>query len=130
MNENVVPFKKSERLGVFSSEITVKNEQMENQQLGFAYMKPHSRLLRLKLWMFPNEQYFIAPYEDDPTKYTVLSLEEYQPTGQEARTVWNKVGSGELMDSFIRLTLNFPQQEIYVSLFPDKDEPKEQYAAS
>jgi hypothetical protein len=129
MNDNVIPIRKSERLKVFSSELAVADD-VQNQQIGFAYMKPNSKLLRLKLWMFPNEQYFIAPYENDPSKYTVLSLEEYQTAGRESRTVWNKVGGGVLADTFIRISLNFPHQEIFVSLFPDNDEPKEQYGAA
>lgn len=130
MNENVVPIRKSERFPVLNGDVVFTNEVLESQQIGFAYMKPNSRLLRMKLWMFPNEQYFIAPYENDPTKYTVLSLEEYQPPGQESRTVWNKIGSGDLKDNYIHLTLNFPKQDVFVSLFPDKEEPKAQNAAS
>ena len=130
MNDNVIPIKKSDRFGVYRAHVTDCGEIVEQEQLGFAFIKPGSRMFRLKLWMFPQEQYFIAAQENDPTKYVVLALDEYQTNGGETRTYWNRIGAGELQGCFIRLKLTLLNEEVFVSLFPEKEEAKEAHGAA
>ena len=125
MNDNVIPIKKPDRFGVYRASVMDSGEIVEKEQLGIAFFKPGSRLFRLKLWMFPSEQFFIAAQENDPSKYSVLALDEYKTSSNETRTHWNKIGFGELQGCFIRLKLSLLNQEVFVSLFPQKAEEKE-----
>lgn len=122
MNENVVPIRKAERFGLFKGRIDDKGEVIESDQVGFAFIKTGSRTFRLKLWMFAQEQYFLATKDNDPTCYEILSLEEYTLNNQETRKSWNKIGSGELYGSFIRLKFHLLAEEVYLCLFPEKGE--------
>lgn len=112
--ENVLPFRKSDQFPVYRAEILPNGEVVESEQLGFAYLNPGSTLFRLKLWMFPKEEYFIGSNEDR-SAYRVLC-----PNESKTGTYWNEVGSGEVMGSFIRLKLHLIHQDIFVCLFPSK----------
>ena len=118
MNENILPFKKSERFEVYRAEVLKTGEVVEREQLGLAFLKSGARMFRLDLWMFPNEQYFMAANEDR-TKYRVLCPNEY--VGREgSKTHWNEVGTGRVSGSFIKLKLHLLEQEILVCLYPSK----------
>lgn len=121
MNENVVPIRKTDRFGLFKGRIEDNGEVVEREQVGFAYIKPGSRMFRLKLWMFTKEQYFLATNDDDPSRYEILSLDEFM-VGEEARKSWNKIGVGELNGSFIQLKFQLLGEDIYLCLFPEKAE--------
>ena len=112
MNENILPFKKSERFAVYRAEASKTGELVEKEQLGLAFLKSGSKMFRLNLWMFPNEQYFIAA-NDDRSTYKVLC-----PTEYGSQTHWNEVGVGAVSGSFIKLKLHLLELEILVCLFP------------
>ncbi|MGE3386022.1 MAG: hypothetical protein AB7K41_04775 [Bdellovibrionales bacterium] len=127
---NVIPIRKSDSFGVYLGEITSGGEVVEGECVGIAYLKPGSKKFRLKLFVFPSHQYFIMPDDKDDTKYVVLSLEEYQlPTG-ETRTSWNRIGNGRLLGSFIVLRIQLLPENIFLCLFPEKNEPQEDHIAS
>lgn len=127
---NVIPIRKSDRFGVYLGEITSSGEVVEGESVGVAFLKPGSKKFRLKLFVFPNHQYFIMPDDQDDTKYVVLSLEEYQlPTG-EMRTSWHRIGNGRLLGSFIVLRIQLLPENIFLCLFPEKSEAQEDHIAS
>jgi hypothetical protein len=99
-------------------------EVNERERVGFAYLKPSSRMFRLKLWMFSHEQYFLARNENDPSKYVILSLDEHQSPARETKTRWNQVGNGEVYRSFIRLNFSLIDEDIYLCLFPNSADAK------
>lgn len=127
---NVIPLRKTDRFGVYTGEVTSSGEIIEGESVGIAFMKHGSKKFRLKLFVFPSHSYFIIPDDNDDTKYTVLSLEEYQlPTG-EMRTHWNRIGEGRLAGSFIALRVQLLLEPLYLCLFPDKNEAAEGAIAS
>lgn len=113
MNINVLPFKKSDRFEVYRAEALPSGELVEREKLGLAFLKPGAKMFRLNLWMFPNEQYFIAANEDR-SAYRVLCPNDY---GGDV-THWNEVGAGRVSGSFIRLKLHLLTEEILVCLYP------------
>lgn len=115
--DNILPFKKSDQFPVYRARLE-GGEVVEQEQLGIAYLKPSSKLFRLKLWMFPGVEYFIAANEDR-SSYRVLCPSGAK--GESAKTYWNEIGHGEVVGSFIRLKLHLISQEIYVCLFPSKE---------
>lgn len=119
--ENVLPFKKSDQFPVYGADVLLSGEVVEGELLGFAYLNPSSPMFRLKLWMFPKEEYFIAGNEDR-TSYRVLCPSESK--SGNGKTYWNEVGSGVVEGSFIRLQLYLPRQNIFVCLFPTKAKPE------
>lgn len=122
---NVIPIRKSDSFGVYVGEVTSSGEIIEGESVGIAFLKQGSKKFRLKLFLFPSHQYFVVPDEKDNTKYIVLSLEEYQlPTG-ETRTSWNRIGEGRLVGSFIAIRVQLLPENIFLCLFPDKSEAKE-----
>lgn len=120
MNENVVPIRKTDRFGLFTGRIE-NGEVVEREQVGFAYIKPGSRMFRLKLWMYVREQYFLATNDSDPARYEILSLDDYL-VEQEVRKSWHKIGAGELVGSFIQLKFHLLGEDIFLCLFPEKAE--------
>ncbi|GEM_PF-1773026 len=127
---NVVPIRKTDRFGVYTGEVTSSGEIIEGESVGIAFMKNGSKKFRLKLFVFPNNSYFVVPDDKDDTKYTVLSLEEYQlPTGQ-MRSHWNRIGEGKLAGSFIALRVQLLPEPIFLCLFPDKNIAGEDSIAS
>lgn len=119
MTDNVVPIRKTERYGLFKGRVE-NDEIIETDQLGFAYIKPGAKMFRLRFWMLPKENYFLAEDEKNPTKYTILSLDEYQLANGENRTSWNQIGKGTLSGNFIRLNFYLLSEEVYLSLYPLK----------
>lgn len=127
---NVVPIRKADRFGVYTGEITSSGEIIEGESVGIAFTKHGSKKFRLKLFVFPSHNYFVVPDDKDDTKYTVLSLEEYQlPTG-EMRSHWNRIGEGKLAGSFIALRVQLLREPIFLCLFPDKNIAGEDAIAS
>lgn len=122
---NVIPIRKSDSFGVYIGEVTSSGEIAEGESVGIAFLKQGSKKFRLKLFLFPSNQYFVVPDEKDDTKYIVLSLEEYQLSSGENRTSWNRIGDGRLVGSFIALRVQLIPENIFLCLFPDKSEAKE-----
>lgn len=122
---NVIPIRKSDSFGVYFGEVTSSGEIIEGESVGIAFLKQGSKKFRLKLFLFPSHQYFVVPDEKDDTKYIVLSLEEYQLSSGETRTSWNRIGEGRLVGSFIALRVQLLPENIFLCLFPDKSEAKE-----
>jgi hypothetical protein len=122
---NVIPIRKSDSYGVYVGEVTSSGEIIEGESVGIAFLKQGSKKFRLKLFLFPSHQYFVMPDEKDDTKYIVLSLEEYQLSSGETRTSWNRIGEGRLVGSFIALRVQLLPENIFLCLFPDKSEAKE-----
>lgn len=122
---NVIPIRKSDSFGVYVGEVTSSGEIIEGESVGIAFLKNGSKKFRLKLFLFPSHQYFVVPDEKDDTKYIVLSLEEYQLPSGETRTSWNRIGEGRLVGSFIALRVQLLPENIFLCLFPDKGEAKE-----
>ena len=126
---NVIPIRKSDSFGVYVGEVTSSGEIIEGESVGIAFLKQGSKKFRLKLFLFPSHQYFVVPDEKDDTKYIVLSLEEYQLPSGETRTSWNRIGEGRLVGSFIALRVQLLPENIFLCLFPDKGEAKEESIA-
>lgn len=127
---NVVPIRKTDRFGVYTGEVTSSGEIIEGESVGIAFMKHGSKKFRLKLFVFPSHSYFVVPDDKDNSKYTLLSLEEYQlPTG-EMRTHWNRIGEGKLVGNFIALRMQLMPEPVFLCLFPDKSETTEDAIAS
>lgn len=122
---NVFPIRKSDSFGVYVGEVTSTGEIIEGESVGIAFLKQGSKKFRLKLFLFPSHQYFVVPDEKNDTKYIVLSLEEYQLPSGETRTSWNRIGEGRLVGSFIALRVQLLPENIFLCLFPDKSEAKE-----
>jgi hypothetical protein len=121
MNENVVPIRKTDRFGLFKGRIEENGEVVESEQVGFAYIKPGSKMFRLKLWMLNREQYFLATHDHDASRYDILSLDEYA-VNNEPRKSWHKIGEGEIIGVFIRLKFHLLGEDIFLSLFPETAE--------
>lgn len=122
---NVIPIRKSDSYGVYVGEVISSGEIIDGESVGIAFLKQGSKKFRLKLFLFPSHQYFVMPDEKDDTKYIVLSLEEYQLSSGETRTSWNRIGEGRLVGSFIALRVQLLPENIFLCLFPDKSEAKE-----
>jgi hypothetical protein len=116
---NLIPFRTTDRFGVFVANVSENDEITEQERIGSAYMRPGAKMFRLKIWLMPLGQYFIARDRQDPDKYTVLALDEFQTKSGELRTHWNRVGEGRVQGSHIRMKLQLIPDELYLSLFPD-----------
>lgn len=127
---NVVPIRKTDHFGVYLGEVTSGGEVVEGESVGIAFLKAGSKKFKLKIYVYPGQQYFVVPDDKDDTKYIVLSLEEYKTSGGEIRTSWNRIGEGRLVGCFISLRIQLFPENIFICLFPDKREALEDMIAS
>jgi len=116
----VVPLKKIENYSVYIGDCDAAGELTEGENVGVAFLKNGSKSFRLKLYMWPAVQYFIVQSENEPSKYTVLSLDEYKLASGESRTRWSKIGEGIYTGSFIRMTLPLLPKVLFLCLYPNE----------
>lgn len=132
MSSRVIPIQsgpqKYEVFNIFVGRIDDQNQIVESDRVGVAFLKGKSKVFSLRLWMFDSTKYFVAPNDEDPTKYDVLSLEEYISRDGEERANWRKVGHGQYFGNYVRLKFHLVERELYLSLFPNQKEPVESAA--
>ena len=129
-NNNVIPLKKYSHFGVFLGSVSPSGEVVPSKQVGIAFIKQGSRMFRMKLWMFPNEQHFVASDDTDSNKYRALALDEYVASTGENKSRWNEVGHGELMGCFIRVKLALLNQNVFINLYPKEAVEREMNVAA
>ena len=117
-NDNVIAIRKSDRFFLYSGAVTKTGEVIERERVGVAYLKPTSSMFRLRLWMFPKGEYFLARNEDDHFHYVALSREEYELADQGQKNQWHKIGVGDVVGNFIRIRFHLFSDDIYLCLFP------------
>jgi hypothetical protein len=120
-DQNVLHLKKYSHFGVYLGSVTENGEVVPGEQVGVAFVKQGSRMFRMKLWMFPNEQHFVANDDTDSNKYRALSLDEYVASTGETRARWNELGRGELLGCFIRVKLVLLNVHVFINLYPQED---------
>lgn len=128
--DNVIPIRKTDRFVLCRGTMGPNDELIEYEQVGVAYLKPGSKTFRVKLWMLPSNQYFLAPQDENSIQYTLLSLEEFQSQINEKKASWQKVGKGEFVGLHIKMKFHLLTEEVYLCLFPDEKQTEEFYAAS
>lgn len=129
-NSNVIPIKKMDRFILCRGTMGPDEELIEYEQVGVAYLKPGSKTFRVKLWMFPNQPYFLTPENENSTAYTLLSLEEFLSQSNEKKSSWQKVGKGEFVGLHIKMKFHLLTEDVFLCLFPDDKQAEEFYAAS
>lgn len=129
MNNNVIPIQTAEQFELFRGFVEKSGRVVETDRVGFAYLKPKSKMYRLRLWMFTKEQYFLVHDESSSGKYAVLSLDEYRAASGETKTYWNKVGDGFLHGNFVRIKFHLLSEEVFLCLFRAQEENEAMSAA-
>ncbi len=127
---NLLQFRKSDRFTLSLGEINEFGDVIETDRIGTAFMKPGAKLFRIKLWAFPNVQYFLARDRSIPDVYNVLALDEFKTSAGEMRSNWNQVGSGQLLGSFIKFRIRPFQADLFLCLFPEEPVAQEVEIAS
>ena len=115
-DQNVIPIRKVDRFYLVHGEAK-DGRFIERERVGLAYLKPGSSVFRLRLWMFPKGEYFLAREEGDQVSYLALCRDEYQ-VGGNVKSQWHKVGIGEVQGNFIRIRFHLLAEDIYLCLFP------------
>lgn len=127
---NVIPIRKTDRFTLCTGKLHKDGSIEEFHKIGNAYLKPGAKTFRLKFWMYPKESYFLSRDHDSDLIYTILSVEEYLGANLEPKTTWREIGKGYVMGNYIRLEFYAMKDEVYLSLFPEKFETKEESIAS
>lgn len=127
---NVIPIKKTDRFALCRGKMGPDEELLEYEKVGVAYLKPGSKTFRVKLYMFPHQPYFLTPENETSTKFTLLSLEEFQSSSNEKKASWQKVGDGEFVGLHIKMKFHLLSEDVFLCLFPYETQAEEFYAAS
>lgn len=117
-NENVIPIRKADRFYLSKGHVTQAGEVVEKERVGVAYLKTTSTMFRLRLWMFPRGEYFLAREEGEHNRYLALCREEFETPDRVIRNQWHKIGSGEVIGNFIRIRFHLLSDDIFLCLFP------------
>ncbi|MGZ3748797.1 MAG: hypothetical protein ACXVCD_15790 [Pseudobdellovibrionaceae bacterium] len=128
--DNVIPIRKTDRFFLVRGTMGPDEELIEYEKVGVAYLKPGAKTFRVKLWMFPHNQYFLTREAESSVKYVILSLEEFQSQSQEVKASWQKVGDGEFVGLHFKMKFHLLSEEVYLCLYPDEKQEEEFYAAS
>lgn len=123
MHENVIPIRKADKFVLTKGHVSDSGELIEGPKVGVAYLKPGSSMFRLRLWMFPSGEYFLARKDNDHSAYMALCREEFAQKG-EVKNQWHKIGTGEVLGNFVRIRFHLFAEDIYLCLFP-KGRPEE-----
>lgn len=119
MRENVIPIRKVDRFFLTKGFVTKAGEVVEKERVGVAYLKPGSSLFRLRLWTFPEGEFFLAREASDNTRYVALCREEFVASG-DLKNHWHKIGTGEVIGNFVRIRFHLISEDIYLCLFPSR----------
>ncbi len=129
MKNKIIPIEmgpqKYDVFNIFVGKIDDQNQIVEGDRVGVAFLKGKSKVFSLRLWTFDATKYFVAPCDEDSTKYEILSLEEYTSRDGELKSNWHKVGSGQYFGNYVKLKFHLLDRELYLSLFPNRKEPTE-----
>jgi len=128
-DSNVIPIKKADKFFLVRGTMGADEELIEYEKVGIAYLKPGAKTFRIKLWMFPHNQYFLTRETESTSSYVILSLEEFKSQAQEAKNIWQKVGVGEFVGLHIKMKFHLLSEDVYLCLFPDEKQYEEFYAA-
>ena len=132
MKSKVIPMdvgpQKYDVFNISTARVDDQNQIVESDRVGVAFLKGKSKVFSLRLWMFDSTKYFLAPADDDSTKYDLLALEEYTARDGEHRSQWHKVGQGQFFGNYVRLKFYLFDQELLLSLFPNRKGPVESAA--
>lgn len=132
MSSKVLPLKSSpqkfEAFNVAVGHLDEANQVVETDRAGVAFLKGNSKVFSLRLWMFSSTKYFVAPDDEDRTRYDILSLESYSTRDGDMKSNWHKVGRGDISGNYLRLKFYVLDREVYLSLFPKGQEPTESAA--
>ncbi len=127
---NLLQFRKTDRFALSMGQINEYGDVTETDRIGTAFMKPGAKLFRIKLWAFPNVQYFLARDRSKPDVYNVLALDEYKTPAGDMRSNWNQIGSGQALGSFIKFRIHPFQADLFLCLFPEEPVAQEVENAS
>jgi hypothetical protein len=124
-NDNIIPIRKSDRFFICKGTVAETGEFIERERVGVAYLKPASSMFRLRLWMFPKGEFFLAREEGEHIHYLALCLDDYEVAGQGQRNQWHKIGVGEVIGNFIRIRFHLFPDDFYLCLFPKGSKTEE-----
>ncbi len=124
-NNNVLPIRKTDQFSLCKGIVSENGEVIEKECVGLAYLKPTSTMFRLRLWMFPKGEYFLAREDGDHFNYLVLCREEYETVAKGLKNQWHKIGVGEVAGNFIRIRFHLFADDIYLCLFPKESKIEE-----
>ncbi len=126
MKSKIIPMdvgsQRYEVFNVFIGSIDEQNQVVASDRVGVAFLKGKSKVFSMRLWMLDAMKYFVAPNDADPALYDILSLEEYTARDGELKSQWHRVGQGQYFGNYVKLKFYLLDQELYLSLFPNKRE--------
>ena len=120
MTENIISIRKTDQFYLCKGSVSKSGEVIEKERVGRAYLKPNATMFRLKLWMLPKGEYFLAREENGHFQYLALCREEFEVSPEGHKNQWHKIGSGEVIGNFIRIRLHLLSEDIYLCLFPNE----------
>lgn len=121
--DQVLPFKNSKVLGVYIGVLDEFGNPFEGESVGLAFVRENRKKYRLKLFMFPQQSYFVSVDRDNPARLNILSVEDYKDNQGVEKTNWNTIGSGKLEFGNIQFSLQlYPTLNFYIPLFPNENE--------
>lgn len=123
-NENVIPMRKADKFYLSKSHVSKNGDLTEGERVGVAYLKPGSNTFRLRLWMFPHGEYFLAREQGNHDHYLALCREEFQ-VADGTKNQWHKIGVAEVVGNFIRIRFHLLSEDIYLCLFPNGSKVEE-----
>jgi hypothetical protein len=116
---NIIAIRKTDKFFLCKAGLNETGEVVERERVGVAYLKPTSSTFRLKLWMFPKGEFFLAREERRDGEYVALCRDEYEIPFYGPKNQWHKIGFGEVVGNFVRIRMHLLSEDIYLCLFPE-----------
>jgi len=128
--DNIISIRKTDRFYLCKGAVDDAGGIVEKERIGIAYLKPTSNTFRLRLWMFPKGEYFLAREYGDHFKYVVLCRDEFEVAGRGQQNQWHKIGVGEVVGNFIRIHFHLLSDDVFLCLFPKGAKVEEGFDAA
>jgi hypothetical protein len=123
--DNIIPIRKTDQFYLCKGAVSESGSVVERERVGVAYLKPTSNTFRVRLWMFPKGEFFLAREDGDHLTYVVLSRDSYEVAGRGPQNQWHKIGVGLVVGNFIRIRFHLLSEDIFLCLFPSGSKAEE-----
>ena len=119
------------RFQVFTGRINNQGKVEKDKTVGYTYHESGLRDYFLRMWMWPENPFFLSASKNDPSVYYIKTKIPNKRANDHNSFIWMTVGSGKVIPRLgvIQLKFDLISYPIFMNIFPDRMNPKEEEKA-
>lgn len=98
------------------------NDEEKKKTVGMAYLMEGVGTYTIRLWTFLEDKFFLVPFKEDATKYTLFTRELSKSPKHKNKYHWNIVGNGKVDASkgVIELSFDLFDKKVFLNIYPEE----------